>query len=501
MPSPSDLPRPVARLAVSGAAVLLAGLVTAGVLQGPPAARPVPVAAPTPSASPSLAPPSPAPPAVVPLAVRPAAAPAPAFDPGDPATWSSQQLAAQAVVSCVQSNDPGQLTAHAAAGLGGLVVLGRPTDGAALTATLAAARGAAPHGIAPVLSSDEEGGLVQRLRGVLGALPTAREMGGWPDERIEQTAFDYGSRMRALGYAMALSPVADVAVPGYYIDDTRRAFSADPGRVAAAASAWARGLGRAGVVAAVKHWPGHGEAGDSHAVAPVVPPLPVLQGRDLPPFDAVLQTGSGIIMVGHLQSEGLTDPGLPATLSPSALRVLRERAGAGTVLLTDSLSMGAATAAVGLAPRDAAVRALQAGADWAMVCVDALGAVDAVRAALDAGAWPRDAAVASVRRVLALKQRLGLLAVPLVTAPPAGALEAAVQEAGVVRLLGTAGDPDGPPLVRVLVGGAAAGEVATDAATGRFEIAAPAAAGTEVCAEAVGTGPGRPVLLGCTTAV
>lgn len=492
------------RVAVASLAVFATGVVAATVVEGPagPALpRPAALSA-APSAAPSTpASPAPSAPPVVPLAVRGPAPVTPPHDPGDPSTWTSAQLAGQLVFSCVQSSDPGTAAAQAAAGVGGIVLLGRPRDGAALTAALAGVRAAAPYGIAPLLASDEEGGRVQRLRDVLGRLPTAAEMGGWPDERIEQTAFDYGTGMRALGYAMALAPVADLDVPGSYISGLRRAFSADPARVAAAASAWARGLNRAGVAAAVKHWPGHGSAGDSHTVAPDVPPLEVLQGRDLLPFDAVLRTGTGVVMVGHLRSAGLTEPGLPATLSPNALRVLRERAGPRTVLLTDSLSMGASSSAVGLLPAQAVVRALQAGADLAMSCVDAPAAVDAVRGALDTGALPRAAAVTSARRVLALKQRLGLLAVPLVSQLPGGVLEAAVQQAGVVRLTGRASDPDGPPLVRVVVGGVAVGEVATDPATGRYQIAAPATPGTEVCAEAVNTGPGRSTVLGCTTAV
>ena len=68
--------------------------------------------------------------------------------------------------------------------------------------------------------------------------------------------------------------------------------------------------------------------------------------------------------------------------------MLRARAGAWTVLLSDSLSMAAASSAVGLSPQQAAVRALQAGADSAMVCTGAGEAVLAVTAALDDGSLP-----------------------------------------------------------------------------------------------------------------
>jgi beta-glucosidase-like glycosyl hydrolase len=188
---------------------------------------------------------------------------------------------------------------------------------------------------------------------------------------------------------------------------------------------------------------------------------------------------------------------VPATLSPNALRVLRERAGPGTVLLTDSVSMGASSAALGISPAEAAVRSLQAGADWAMICVDPLSAVAATQAALDEGRLPREQVVSSARRILAVKERLGLLATPLVSAPPAGGVQAAELDGDVVRLSGAAADPDGPVVVRLTVDGAPAGEGGADPATGAFSLAAPAAPGATVCAEAVGAGAGPAVPLGC----
>lgn len=495
------LPHPLLPVAALATAVLVAGVAVAST--EPRAAEPV-AAAPA-SPSPSAANPSPSPspsPQVMALAItRPAPTGAPKHDPGDPATWPSRQLAAQLVFSCVQTGDLGTAVAHSRAGIGGIVLLGRPTDRPALAAGLGSTRAAAPHAIAPLIASDEEGGRVQRLKGLLGPVPSAAEMGGWPDARIEQTARDYGAGMRALGVQLALSPVADLAASGGYPAATQRAFSGDPRRVASAAVAWSRGLQAGGVLSAVKHWPGHGSATDSHAAAPAAPPYAALQGRDLLPFDAVLKSGASLVMVGHLRSEGLTEPGLPATLSPNALRVLRQRSAPSTVLLTDSLSMAASSSALGLLPSQAAVRALQAGADWAMSCVDPLGAVAAVHAALDAQQLPRAAAVASARRILAVKQRLGLLAVPPTSTPPTGALEAAELTADVLTLRGRAVDPDTVqlPHVRVLVNGVRATDVPVDTATRAFSVSVPAPAGAQVCVVALNTERGRSTPLGCVT--
>lgn len=495
--SPPSLP-----LAALAGAVLVAGVAVAGSLNA--AAQPTPPgdAAPRPSATEPDVPSAAPTPVAVSLAVRRAPKAPAAHDPGNPATWSTRQIAAQLVFSCVQSGSLGTAVEHGQAGLGGIVVMGRPTDRAALVDGLARARKAAPHGIAPLLASDEEGGRVQRLKGLLGPLPPAAVMGRWPDARIQSTAQAYGAGMRGLGIQLALSPVADLGVPGGYLAGDGRAFSADPKRVAGASVAWSRGLQASGVLSAVKHWPGHGHAADSHAAAPTAPALAKLEGRDLVPFDAVMKSGASVVMVGHLRSAGLTEPGLPATLSPNAMRVLRERAGPGMVLLTDSVSMAASSSAVGLTPPEAAVRALQAGADWAMSCVNPLGAVNSIQAALDKGTLPRSRAEASVRRILSVKQRLGLLKVPLSGTAPSGSLDAAKLAGNVVKLAGRAADADtpaAPPPVRVTVDGIPVAEVLPNAGTHVFHAAITALGGSEVCAVALDTGRGKPTPLGCVT--
>lgn len=501
MPASSRSALPLVALA-TGVLVLGAGAATslAGSAQPVLADKPVPMGpyVPPPSSASASAKPAPQP---VPLVVRPAARTALKHDPGDPATWSTRQLAAQVVFSCVNAADLPTAVAHAKAGIGGIVVMGRPTNGRALTDGLARVRAAAPHRIAPLIASDEEGGRVQRLKGLLGPLPSAAVMGRWPDARIEQTAHRYGTGMRRLGVQLALSPVADVAARGGYPAATERAFSADPNRVSRAAVAWSRGLQRAGVLSAVKHWPGHGHAKDSHTAAPAVPPLAALERNDLRPFDAVMKSGASLVMVGHLRSAGLTEPGLPATLSPNAMRVLRKRAGPATVLLTDSVSMAAASSALGLRVPQAAARALRAGADWAMTCQNPVGAVNEIAAALDRGHLSRKATEASARRILAVKQRLGLLGVPPTTAPPTGAIESAQLLEGVVTLIGRAVDPDGaaPPRVQVSVGRAVVADVLPDAATRAFSVAVPALPGSQLCLVARNTGAGRSTPLGCVT--
>jgi len=348
-----------------------------------------------------------------------------AYGGADPAEWGNRRLAAQLTFSCVDMSDLATARRHAVAGIGGITLLGSrpPAD---LRRQLAEVREALPTRVLPFVASDEEGGTVQRLRAAIYPLPSARTMGSWRAARVRRTAHDYARRMRRLGVRMNLAPVADLAIPGFYMDDLRRAFSADPAAVRRRARAWRLGMRDAGVVTVVKHWPGHGQARNSHSGPARIPPLDVLERRDLLPFDAELADGAPVVMVGHLHSKGLTRDAVPASLSARALRYLRRSAGPDTVVVTDSLTMAAASSALGISPARAAVRALRAGADWAMVCDGApLRAVALIRHAIDTGALPRAKAVASARRILALKARSGLVRaraaeVTTATSGPAG---------------------------------------------------------------------------------
>ena len=110
---------------------------------------------------------------------------------------------------------------------------------------------------------------------------------------------------------------------------------------------------------------------------------------------------------GGLGRPGLTEGTLPASESPAAMRTRRARAGSSTLILTDDLSMAAASTTLRISPAQAAVRSLVAGADVAMVCwapVD--GVTSLVAQAINDGRLPRQQAVTSARRVLSTKAQL-----------------------------------------------------------------------------------------------
>ena len=394
-----------ARVVTAGVVALLlgacGGTATNDATPPSPSARPgaassVPATTPTTTATTS---------GVRPVPPRVAAPPAPATEPLDPQGWSSRRLAAELVMTGAKMGDTAAIEHAAANGVAGVVLFGPSSP--RLARTLARARAAAPPGNAPLIASDEEGGQVQRLASLIYPLPSAETMGRWSPARIAETARGYARRMRALGVSVALAPDADIAVPGYFISAQHRSFSADAQQVGVAVNAWNDGLRAAGVLGVVKHWPGHGQARDTHVGGSSVPPWSVLQGRDLIPFKAAFAHHGDAVMVGHLRVPGLTEGSLPATESPAAMRALRAQAGASALILTDDLSMAAASTTLGITAAQAAVRSLVAGADIAMACFAPVDAViSAVAAAIDDGRLSRGRAVASARRVLRVKTQV-----------------------------------------------------------------------------------------------
>ena len=231
-------------------------------------------------------------------------------------------------------------------------------------------------GLIPMLIAvDEEGGRVQRLRGVVPRLPAAADQAGDRVDVVEGRALRHGIAMEELGFNVNLAPVVDVgAGPG--IGD--RAFSDEADVVTELGMAWVRGLSRADVLPVVKHFPGHGAAsGDSHAVLPSTPSLEELRERDLLPFQAAVDSGLAAVMVGHLRVPGLTGE-MPASLSPQAVEgLLRGELGHGGLVVSDSLTMGAISDRWSI--DEAAVLALAAGVDLAII-----GNLDTVPATFDA---------------------------------------------------------------------------------------------------------------------
>lgn len=287
--------------------------------------------------------------------------------------------------------------------VGGWTDMSMLTDGS--LADIAANAGPLPLAV----SVDEEGGRVSRLAGLIGAQPAPRTLAATrTPEEVYQIALDRGRQMRGLGFTIDFAPVVDVTDAP---DDTvigDRSFGADPTAVTDYAGAYARGLRDAGLLPVLKHFPGHGHgSGDSHAGSVVTPPIDALKDNDLVPYRTLTTQGPVGVMVGHMEVPGLTGSE-PASLSPQAYGLLRSGDYGGPpfggVVFTDDLSsMKAISDRFGVP--DAALRALQAGADVALwVTTDEVPAVlDRLEKAVAAGELSQPAVDASVTKLAAMK--------------------------------------------------------------------------------------------------
>jgi beta-N-acetylhexosaminidase len=284
-----------------------------------------------------------------------------------------------------------------------------------------------PVRVPPIVATDYEGGLVSRLTTTGGVpatrIPAAETVGravaasalpGAGAELARELGRVMGRELRALGVTMNFAPVVDVNPRGELgiIGRDGRSFGDDPNRVGRVAGAIAAGMQEVGVAAVAKHFPGQGAADeDSHEeLAVLAATQEELRDRDLAAFRTALLTLGAQpagIMTGHLAAPALTGDRTPASLSPAVTRIARDELGFRGIIVTDALNMRALTQ---LAPEpELVVRAIEAGADMVLKPLRPREARDAVLEAVAAGRISRVHLADSVRRILRVKQRLGLL--------------------------------------------------------------------------------------------
>ena len=287
----------------------------------------------------------------------------------------------------------------------GAGILGQPLAAASLINRL--------QSISPVPlinSADFETGVGFRLAGTT-VFPRSMAFGATGDERL---AFEAGRitgvEARALGVHVNFAPVVDVNNnPSNPVINTR-AFGEDPALVGALGSAYVRGLHAGGMLATLKHFPGHGDTDiDSHLGLPLIRHLRErLDTVELPPFKAGLAAAADAVMVAHIDLPGLNGAeGVPATFSRSIVTgLLRDELQFDGLIYTDSMQMQAITEMA--QPSEAAARAVAAGVDVVLHSPAAAAALAGIRQAIERGEIDRAGVDASVERILRAKARLRL---------------------------------------------------------------------------------------------
>lgn len=240
---------------------------------------------------------------------------------------------------------------------------------------------------------------------------------------------------RALGVQQIYAPVVDVNNNAANPVINVRSYGEDPAEVARFAAAFTDGAQNAGVIATAKHFPGHGDtAVDSHRGLPEINlPRERLNTVELVPFKAAVDAGIGSVMVAHIGLPQI-DPtsvkplprdkkigpidtdeageiiaesaSIPATVSPVVGRILKDDLKFRGLVVTDALSMSGLT--IYFNQDEAAVRALEAGADLLLKPADPDAAFRGVKAAVQTGRLTESRIDESARKIMAAKYDLGL---------------------------------------------------------------------------------------------
>ena len=272
-----------------------------------------------------------------------------------------------------------------------------------------------------LVGSDLEAGAGYRFDGIVH-VPTNISLGGatrFPALMAVGASGDPGMayemgrvtalEARAIGVHVPFAPVLDVNNNPENPVINVRSFGEDPEQVATLGEAFVRGIQEHGAIATAKHFPGHGDTGvDSHI------DLPVIQvGRErmdsveLLPFRRAVDAGLGAVMTAHITVPDITGPRTPATLSPAVMSgLLRDEMRFGGLLFTDAMDMAAVDRLFGRG--EAAVLAIEAGADVILMPPDLAAARAGIVGAVEAGRLAEERIDQSVLRILRAKERLRL---------------------------------------------------------------------------------------------
>ncbi len=261
-----------------------------------------------------------------------------------------------------------------------------------------------------LVSSDFEWGAAMRLRRTT-RFPEAMALGATRDTMF---AFKMGraiaNEARAIGIHQIFAPVVDINNnPENPVINTR-SFGEKPRLVADMATSFMRGLQSGKVIATAKHFPGHGDTRvDSHFDLPI---LDLSRGRmdsvELYPFRRIIMNGVFSIMTGHLDVRSIESKrGLPSSLSKNVqTKLLRDELGFDGLIVTDAMDMGAITNI--FRADSAAVLAVEAGADMILLPSDVEAAIWAIVNSVRNKRITEERLNQSVRKILSLKQWIGL---------------------------------------------------------------------------------------------
>ena len=264
-------------------------------------------------------------------------------------------------------------------------------------------------GLPAFLSVDEEGGTVARVASTgrfdVTDVGDMAKIGASGDvQQARQAGETIGSYLSELGFNLDFAPDADVLTNPDNTVVKKRSFGSDPRVVSDMSLEVAQGLAQHQVYSVYKHFPGHGAtAGDTHqGYAYTDKTLDELKQSELIPFENAIQNNAAFIMAAHISAPRVTGDDTPASLSKTMITdILRGQMGYDGIVVTDAMNMGAVTEQYTSA--QAAVKALQAGADLVLMPEDFQEAYQGVLDAVKDGTLTEQRINESVTRIVKVK--------------------------------------------------------------------------------------------------
>ena len=261
-----------------------------------------------------------------------------------------------------------------------------------------------------MIGMDAEWGVFQRIA-TAHKFPWAMTLGAIQDKKwIAEMAAKIAEDCKRMGINWDFAPVVDVNTNPNNPIIGNRSFGSEVKNVVNSALAYSEGLQNNNILAAIKHFPGHGDTDtDSHLDLPVVShDLKRLNTIELAPFKALMDKGIGGVMVAHLYVPALeSEKNIPASVSKSIVTgILKEKFGFKGLIITDALNMGAVAKRYKSGELDAL--AFEAGNDIMLFSDGVKEGKRLIQAAIDSKKISQDRVEESVKKILLTKYFLGL---------------------------------------------------------------------------------------------
>ena len=256
------------------------------------------------------------------------------------------------------------------------------------------------------IAVDEEGGSVARVAdaGIGQTVDSAQAIGQSGDANIAyQAGATIGTYLSQLGFNLDFAPVADLANVENSVMASR-SYGSDPAVVSGFVASMMQGLEEQNVTACLKHFPGIGSSTqDTHdGLASTDRSAEDFRANEFAVFQAGIDAGANMIMVGHMAAPSLTGDNTPCSLSSSVVTdILRTELNFEGVIITDALNMSAVSEYY--SSDEAAVLALRAGCDMLLMPEDFETAYNGVLQAVQDGTISEERINDSLRRIYRIK--------------------------------------------------------------------------------------------------